>query len=106
MNMVQHATKVEYTVKAEYAAQNKANISQVTEELRALHRTDIKYSVFVKDDGKTFNHFLLFANEEAGKVFSSLPTFKTFQAELHGSQPEVPPVVTDLTVVGSSYDLF
>jgi len=106
MNMVQHATKVEYTVKAEYAAQNKANISQVTEELRALHRTDIKYSVFVKDDGKTFNHFLLFANVEAGKVFSSLPKFITFQAELHGSQPEVPPVVTDLTVVGSSYDLF
>jgi hypothetical protein len=53
-------THIRYTVKAEYVAENKANISRVMAELRALGRTDIKYSVFVEDDGKTFNHWPLF----------------------------------------------
>lgn len=96
---------VQYTVKAEYAAQNKAIISRVVDELRALRRTDIRYGVFVQDDGKTFNHFLLCTNEKAHQVFRSLEAFKTFLSELVGSQPEVPPTVTHLTVVGSTSDL-
>ena len=94
-----------YTVKAEYAAQNKANIRRVVEELRALRRTDLKYSVFVQDDGKTFTHMLLYANEEAKKIFVSLEAFKAFLSALEASQPEVSPTVTNLTLVGSSYDL-
>src|SRR5258707_9051899 len=39
----------QYTVKAEYAAQNQEHIRRFMEELRALHRTDLKYSVFVED---------------------------------------------------------
>ena len=96
-----------YTVKAEYAAQNQEHIRRVMDELRALRRTDIKYSVFVEDDGKTFIHWRLCANEEARKVFDTLESFQAFQAALAGSHPEVPPTTaTRLTVVGSSYDLF
>ena len=94
-----------YTVKAEYAAHNKENIRRVVDELRALRRTDIRYSVFVEDDGKTFSHLLLYADEEAKKVFLSLEAFKLFLAELEASHPEVPPKVTHLTPVGSTSDL-
>ncbi len=99
-------THIRYTVKAEYAAQNKQHISRVMEELRALGRTDIRYSVFVEDDGKTFNHWALFANEEARKVFGALESFKAFQAALPEDSREAPPTVTSLTLVDSSHDLF
>ena len=95
-----------YIVQAAYAAQNQEHIRRVMEELRALHRTDLKYSVFVEDDGKTFNHWPRYATAEARNVFGALESFKAFQAALAGSHPEVPPTVTNLTLVGSSYELF
>jgi quinol monooxygenase YgiN len=97
--------KARYSVKAEYAAQNQEHIRRFMEELRALGRTDLTYSVFMEDDGKTFLHLRVCANEEALRVFDQLPTFQTFQAALAESHPEVPPVVTTLTLVGSTSDL-
>jgi hypothetical protein len=98
---ITHAT---YVVKAEYAAQNKKKISLVIEELRALHRTDLQYSVFAQDDGKTFIHVLLCASEEAKKAFVALESFTAFQTALAESHPEVPPSVTNLTLIGSTSD--
>ncbi len=98
---------VRYTVKAEHVAENKANTSRVMAELRSLGRTDIKYSVFVEDDGKTFNHWALFASEGAQKVFVNLESFKAFQqASRQEGFRETPPIATDLTLVDSSYNLF
>lgn len=97
--------RVYYTVKAEYAAQNKANIRRVVDELRALRRPDLSYSVFVEDNGKTFTHLLSYENEEAKKVFASLESFKTYVSELEASRPEVPSIVASLTLVGSTSDL-
>src|SRR5205809_2447992 len=95
-----------YVVPAAYAAQNQEHIRRVMEELRALHRTDLKYSVFVEDDGKTFIHLRFCANEEASKVFDRLPTFQAFQVALLASHPEVPPTTAiHLTLVGSTSDL-
>jgi hypothetical protein len=98
-------THIRYTVKAEYAAQNHENIRRVMAELQALHQPDIRYSVFVEDDRKTFVHLSLFANEEAKKVLETLETFQSFQIALNESHPEVPPMETDLTLIDSSYDL-
>ena len=95
----------QYTVKAEYAAQNQEHIRRFMEQLRALHRTDLKYNVFVGDDGKTFIHLRFCANEEALRVFDTLEAFQAFQSALAESHPEVPPTVTNLTLAGSSYDL-
>jgi hypothetical protein len=95
---------VQYTVRAEYAAQNKVNIRRVINELRALGRTDITYSVFVADDGKTFIHWPFFASAEAEKLFSQLPAFQTFLAELQASHPQVLPKTTNLTLVASTLD--
>ena len=97
---------IRYTLKAEYVAQHKANISRLMEELRASGRTDIRYSVFVEDDRKTFTHWALFASAEARKVFGAFESFKVFQTALPEDSREVPPTVTNLTLVASSYDLF
>lgn len=96
-----------YVVRAEYAAQNQEHIRRVMEDLRALGRTDLTYSVFVEEDGKTFVHWRICAHEEARKVFDQLPSFQVFQAALAASRPEVPPITaTKLTLVGSTSDLF
>ena len=94
-----------YTVQAAYAAQNQEHISRVVEELRALRRTDISYSVFVEDDGKTFLHLLFCANEEAEKVFFMLESQQAFQAGLAESHLEVPPTMATLHLVGATSDL-
>ncbi len=95
-----------YVVQAAYAAQNQEHIRRVMEELRSLHRTDLKYSVFVEDDGKTFIHLRFCANEEASKVFDRLPAFQAFAAALLASHPEVPPTTAvHLTLVDSTSDL-
>ncbi|GHO99345.1 hypothetical protein KSF_093930 [Reticulibacter mediterranei] len=99
MISITHAT---YTVQAAYAEQNKSRIARVIEELRALQRTDLQYSVFVQDDGKTFIHMLLCTTEDAHKAFGSLEAFAAFQRGLEASQPEVLPSVNRVTLVGST----
>ncbi len=94
-----------YTVQAEYAAQNQKQIRRVVEELRALRRTDIRYSVFVEDDGKTFIHLLFCANEKTEQLFFILASQQAFQATLAESHLEVPPTMTTLRLVGSTSDL-
>ena len=94
-----------YTVREEYAAQNQEQISRVVEELRALHRTDIRYSVYVEDDVKTFLHLLFCANEEAERAFFLLESQQAFQAGLTASHLEVPPTMTTLRLVGATSDL-
>jgi hypothetical protein len=95
-----------YVVRAEYAAENQEHIRQVMEDLRALCRIDLTYSVFVEEDGKTFVHWRTCANEEARKVFDQLQSFQVFQAALAASHPEVPPATAiRLILVGSITDL-
>jgi hypothetical protein len=95
-------TRVQYTVRQEYVEQNKANIRRVIAAVSALAHPDISYSVFIEEDGKTFVHLPVFANEVAQKEFSQLESFTTFRSELKASQPEVPPLTTKLSLIGSS----
>lgn len=100
------AVKVQYTVKAEYAATNKANFSQVMADLRELSHPGIKYSTFVFEDGKTFLHFGMYTDQEALDVVNNLPSFQSFRSQLKASGPEAPPKGDDLTLVDSSYEIF
>lgn len=100
------AVKVQYTVKAEYAETNKANISQVMADLQELTNPGIKYSSFVLEDGKTFIHFGVYSDQAALDVVNNLPSFQAFREQLKASGPESPPKGDDLTLVGSSYDIF
>ena len=100
------AVKVQYTVKAEYAETNKANIRQVMADLQELSNPGIKYSTFVLEDGKTFVHFGIYSDQEALDVVNNLPSFQTFREQLKASGPEAPPKGDDLTLVGLSYEIF
>ena len=101
-----NAVKVQYTVKESYVETNKANIRRVMADLRAINNPNIKYSAFLLDDGKSFVHFVMRADDEAQKTLSDLPSFQEFQRQLRESDPEVAPQAEDLALVGSSWDLF
>ena len=94
-------TKVEYTVRKDFIETNKANIGKVMEELRATNNHDVKYMAFLKDDGKSFMHLVLSANDEAGKIISGLSAFQHFRKELN-SGVEVKPVAENFHLVHSS----
>ena len=100
------AVKVEYTVRSEYAATNAENISQVMRDLRKINPSGLQYSSFLKEDKKSFVHFVMAKDEEAEKVLTDLPSFKNFQAALKASNPETPPKVEKLALVGTSIAIF
>ena len=98
--------RVQYTAKPEYAAKNKENIAQVMNDLRATNNPHIRYGTYLFADGKTFMHFTHFENEAAHKLLMELPSFIKFQTELKSSGFEVPPKTENLSLVGSSFDVF
>lgn len=100
-----NAVKVQYTVKAEYAETNKKNIARVMSDLREINSPDIKYTAFLLDDGKSFVHFVIRANEEAASILGELASFQEFQRQLRASQPESPPQAENLTLVDTNWTL-
>ncbi len=99
------AVKVQYTVKEEYVETNKRNIRKVMAELRKLNDPGIKYSAFVLDDGKSFVHFVM-QTDGGATAIGDLDSFKSFRQQLQESQPEVPPKAENLSLAGSSFDIF
>jgi len=98
--------KIQYTVNAGFVEQNQQNIANVMRDLQSLNHAGIRYSAYLLDDGKSFVHFVMFKDEEASKQIGTLESFKRFQSELKASTPEVPPQVANLSLVGSSFELF
>lgn len=101
-----NAVKVQYTVKEEYVETNKANIQRVMADLKEINDPNIRYAAFQLENGKSFVHFVMRANDEAQKTISELPSFQEFQRQLKESGPESPPQAEDLTLVGMSWDVF
>jgi hypothetical protein len=98
--------KVTYTTKAEYSAQNQANIKTVMSDLQKINNPGINYNSCMGSDGKTFTHTAFFKTDEDHKVLNDLPSFKTFQEQLKASGPEVSPKSDQLSLVGSSKEIF
>lgn len=73
--------KVTYTVKAEFVAQNKANISRFLDDFKKLDTATFRYSIFLQKDGITFVHISSYKNEEVQKRILETPSFKAFQKE-------------------------
>lgn len=97
---------VQYTTRAEYAATNQENISQIVNELKSINHPGIRYSAYLLPDGKTFMHLDHLENEEAHHVLQSVPSFKKFDDELWASQLEVEPKLELLTLVASTEKSF
>ena len=98
-------TRVQYTVRSEFAEQNRQNIAAVMNELRALDRSDVRYAVYLHDDGKTFMHVAQQNSTEAERFPTSLDSFKAFQARLKENL-EVPPKVEKFSLVEAANPIF
>jgi hypothetical protein len=99
------ATRVQYTVRADYVATNEANIQAVMEELRAKGEVGVKYSAYrTGDGGRTFVHLVVAKDEESISVVPRLAAFQTFREGLSGGA-ESPPQVERWDVVGTSFDV-
>ena len=101
-----NAVKVEYTVKEAYVETNKANIAKVMAAVRKLNNPDLKYCTFLLDDGVTFVHLALRANEAANAILGEMPEFQSFQQQLRASEPVSPPKPTNLNLVDSGWPIF
>lgn len=95
------SVKVSYTVKPSFVAQNKQNINAFIEELKQLGRLDIRYSIYLGEDGKTFTHLSLYQNVEAQNIFLELESFKFFQKERDESGLEMEPNIEVLNLVAA-----
>ena len=98
-------TRVAYTVRAEFVEENKRNIAAVMRQLRELGSNDVKYAVYLQQDGRTFMHFVHQCTAEAERYPTSLESFKAFQAQLKPNL-EVPPKVETFALVDSSAPIF
>jgi hypothetical protein len=98
-------TRVQYTVQSGFVEENKRNIGAVMRELRALGSNDVKYAVYLHNDGKTFMHLAQQNTAEAERLPTSLDSFKQFQARLKENL-EVPPKVETFALVESSAPIF
>ena len=98
-------TRVQYTVRADFADENKKNIDAVMRDMQALGNRDVLYAVYILEDGKTFMHFVHQNTPEAEKLPTSLDSFKRFQARLKENL-EVPPKVETLGLVQASAPIF
>jgi len=98
-------TRVQYTVRSEFVEENRQNIDAVMRELRALGNNEVRYAVYLHDDGKTFMHLVHQNSAQAERLPTSLESFKHFQARLKQNL-EVPPKVETLAMVQSSAPIF
>lgn len=99
------AVQVRYTVKPEYAEQNKANIGRVMGALRANPIAGMHYASFTLDDGQTFVHINMARDQETLSALGSVPEFKEFQAALKASGPLSPPKPENLNLVDLGFEL-
>jgi hypothetical protein len=98
-------TRVQYTVRSDFVEENKRNIEAVMNELRVLADDDVRYAVYLHDDGKTFMHLVHQNTAAAERLPTSLESFKHFRTRLK-DQFEVPPKTETFTLVQSSVSVF
>ena len=94
-------TRVQYTARSEFVEENRNNIDAVMRELRAAGNTDVRYAVYLHDDGKTFMHLVHHNTVEAEVLPTSLDTFKHFHTRLKANL-EIAPKVEKFALVASS----
>jgi hypothetical protein len=90
---------VRYKTSEAHAGANEALVRAVFEELRSRAPEGLRYASYRLADGQTFVHIATHTTTGENPL-TSLPSFKAFQAGLKERCVE-PPVVTELSAVGS-----
>jgi len=99
------SVKVSYTVKPEFVAQNKQNISVFLADFKKLVDKNFLYNVYLEEDGLTFLHISMYENEEVQQHILNIPSFLQFQKERDESGLNGTPKIERLTLIGSSIGL-
>lgn len=86
------------TTSKEAADTNAALVRAVFEELKQRAPGGIRYASYRAEDGVSFVHVA--THEGPSEALTQLPSFKEFQREIKSRCAE-PPVVTELSIVGS-----
>ena len=100
------AVKVTYTVRPEFAAKNKENIKAFLDEVKQIGDPEMRYNVFVAEDGKTFSHLSMYTHDDSQARFLNLESFKSFQKQRDESRLEAEPKIEAFTLFQSSHDVF
>ncbi|WP_118972967.1 antibiotic biosynthesis monooxygenase [Taibaiella koreensis] len=96
--------QVTYTVKPEFALQNKQNIQRFLVDFRKMDATAFWYHISVMEDGVTFLHFSTYRDEQIQQEVLNTPSFKAFQKERDDSGLNGSHAVRVLQFVGASND--
>ncbi|HEV7810589.1 MAG TPA: hypothetical protein VGO64_08315 [Candidatus Limnocylindrales bacterium] len=93
------SSMVRYKVRPERADENVALVQAVYAELAAKRPDDLHYATFRLPDGVSFMH-LVIETDQPGRILGEIDSFKAFTADIERRCDE-PPVVTEITLVGS-----
>lgn len=93
------SVKVTYTVKPSFVEQNKTNINVFINELKDSGNADVRYSIYLGEDGRTFTHISLYSSEAAQEQFLDMESFKAFQQQRDESGLETEPSIEVLNFV-------
>jgi hypothetical protein len=93
------SSMVRYKLLPDRAVENETLVKAVYEQLNRERPDGLQYATFKLPDGVSFMH-IVFETDQPGRILNEIAAFKVFAAEVE-SRCEEPPVVTELTVVGS-----
>ena len=93
------SSMVRYKVRPDRADENVSLVKAVYEQLAQEKPAGLHYATFRLPDGVSFMH-LVVETDQPGRILGEVAAFKAFSADIE-SRCEEPPVVTELTLVGS-----
>lgn len=93
---------VSYTVKPEFAEENKRNIQIFLSDFKRLDHTQFIYTVYVKSDGITFVHSSNYIDEKTQQAILQVPSFLQFQKRRDESGLNDSHAVEVMECIGSS----
>jgi hypothetical protein len=91
---------VRYTVKPDRVEENEALVRAVYEELHRVAPEGLRYATFRLADGVGFVHLSATETDDGRNPLTEIEAFARFQ-EAIGERCDEPPVVTELTEIGS-----
>jgi hypothetical protein len=93
------SSMIRYKVRPERADENASLVEGVYEELAGSRPDSLHYVTFRLPDGVSFMH-VVFDTDQPGRILGETDAFKAFVTDIEARCDE-PPVVTELSVVGS-----
>ncbi len=93
------SSMVRYKVLPDRADENVTLVKAVYEQLGRERPDGLHYATFRLPDGVSFMH-VVFETDQPGRILGEVAAFKAFSGDIE-ARCEEPPVVTELTLVGS-----